>query len=199
MGSPLESTISGASWVGASSPGPFLGETKMWPGAVPGRFALTLMAGGRRSGRERKVLACPGSLGCGGRLGARARLATKGTGKCDQSGPGREGPEKPPACDPCSESPFARLLAQIRPLVSNQHRKGVGAGPAPLHTSGSQTSSRAPHVLRQGVSAGSNASGANTLLRGSALQRGIFHEKPQICKISALPSPSPGGNRRSSW
>jgi hypothetical protein len=36
-----------------------LGETKMWPGAVPGRFALTLIAGGRRSGRERKDLACP--------------------------------------------------------------------------------------------------------------------------------------------
>src|SRR5215211_7034972 len=76
-------------------------------------------------------------MGRGGRPGARARLATKGAGKCDQGGSGREGPEKPPACDPCSKSPFARLLAQIRPLVSCQHRKGVGARPAPLRTSGS--------------------------------------------------------------
>src|SRR5215211_4298747 len=36
---------------------------KMWPGAVPDRFVFTLMAGGRRSGRERKVLACPGPCG----------------------------------------------------------------------------------------------------------------------------------------
>src|SRR5215211_1169983 len=55
--------MSGASWVGASSPGPFLGETKMRPGVAPGRFVFTLMAGGRRSGRERKVLACPGPWG----------------------------------------------------------------------------------------------------------------------------------------
>ncbi|MCD6053888.1 MAG: hypothetical protein K0Q96_1080 [Rubrobacteraceae bacterium] len=35
----------------------------MWPGAAPGRFVFTLMAGGRRSGRERKDLACPGPWG----------------------------------------------------------------------------------------------------------------------------------------
>src|SRR5215213_556469 len=71
----------------------------MWPGAVPGRFVFTLMAGGRRSGRER--------------------------------------PEKPAACDPCSQSPYAGQFAPTRPLVSRQHRKGVGARPAPLPTSGS--------------------------------------------------------------
>src|SRR5215212_3612146 len=76
-------------------------------------------------------------MGRGGRPGARARLATKGAGKCDQGGSGREGPEKPPPCDSCSKSPSARLFAQIRPLVSRQHRKGVGARPAPLPTSGS--------------------------------------------------------------
>src|SRR5215212_7602478 len=59
-GSPLPLIIRGASWLGTRPPGSFLGETKMYPGAASGELAFTLITDGRRSGRVRNALACPG-------------------------------------------------------------------------------------------------------------------------------------------
>src|SRR5215208_2943877 len=59
-GSPLPS-ISGVRPGSEPAPlGSFLGETKMYPGAASGELAFTLITGGRRSGRVRNALACPG-------------------------------------------------------------------------------------------------------------------------------------------
>src|SRR5215213_4765313 len=118
-------------------PRSLLGRDEDVAGRCAGRVRVHL-DGGRaeiRSRAERPRLSRPPWRGC--RRGGRGRPATKGAGERDPCGPGRDGPEKPSTRDPCPEFPVSRPLAQIRPLISHQRRKGVDTWPAPLYTSGS--------------------------------------------------------------
>src|SRR5919112_549665 len=55
----LSSRITHPSWLGWASSGPFFGATKTRPGAVFLGGVVTVITGGRRSGRERKLHVCP--------------------------------------------------------------------------------------------------------------------------------------------
>src|SRR5918994_1705764 len=58
-GCPSLSRITHPSWLGWASSGPFFGATKTRPGEVSPGGWVTVMTGGRRSGRERKLHVCP--------------------------------------------------------------------------------------------------------------------------------------------
>src|SRR5215218_8545859 len=54
-GWPTSSRITHPSWLGWASSGPFFGATKTRPGAIFFGGVVTVITGGRRSGRERKL------------------------------------------------------------------------------------------------------------------------------------------------
>src|ERR671920_132854 len=58
-GWPLSSRITHPSWLGWASSGPFFGATKTRPGATFSGLVVTVITGGRRSGRERNLHVCP--------------------------------------------------------------------------------------------------------------------------------------------
>src|SRR5215212_5414718 len=141
-----------------------------YPGAASGELEFTLISGGRRSGRVRNALACPGPLGRGGGPGARGRLTAEYARQQDAGG--RESPEKPSTVIlPPSLSLLARFFA--KPVLSSARCRRT------------RPQARKPSVLQP-----------DPLRRATRRVRAtpvIFHENPQVCNI--LPSPDQGGVR----